>query len=46
MVNSVAAPGLEAGGYFKRYSDEAVDLCDVLASYDRRAKMRLRAPAS
>jgi len=41
MTNSVAAPGLEARGYFKRYSDEAVDLCDVLASYDARAKMSL-----
>ncbi|MCX7359605.1 MAG: 3'-5' exonuclease [Alphaproteobacteria bacterium] len=41
MINSVAAPGLEARGYFKRYSDEAVDLCDVLASFDGRAKMSL-----
>ena len=41
MINSVAAPGLEARGYFKRYSDEAVDLCDVLASYDGRARVSL-----
>jgi predicted PolB exonuclease-like 3'-5' exonuclease len=41
MISSVAAPGLEARGYFKRYSDEAVDLCDVLASYDGRAKISL-----
>jgi predicted PolB exonuclease-like 3'-5' exonuclease len=41
MVNSVAAPSLEARGYFRRYSDEAVDLCDVLASFDGRAKISL-----
>ncbi len=41
MINSVAVPGLEARGYLKRYTDEAVDLCDVLASYDGRAKISL-----
>jgi predicted PolB exonuclease-like 3'-5' exonuclease len=41
MVNSVAAPGLETRGYFKRYTDDAVDLCDVLASFDGRAKISL-----
>lgn len=41
MVHSVAAPGLEVRGYFKRYTDDAVDLCDVLASFDARAKVSL-----
>jgi predicted PolB exonuclease-like 3'-5' exonuclease len=41
MINSVAAPGLEARGYFKRYTDEAVDLCDVLASFDARSRVSL-----
>jgi 3'-5' exonuclease len=41
MMHSVAAPGLEARGYFKRYTDDAVDLCDVLASYDARGRVSL-----
>jgi hypothetical protein len=41
MINSIAAPGVEQRGYFKRYTDEAVDLCDVLASYDARARVSL-----
>jgi len=41
MINAVPAPVLEARGYFRRYSDDAVDLCDVLASYDGRAKVGL-----
>lgn len=41
MVNRVCAPGLDARGYFKRYTDDALDLCDVLSSFDSRCKMSL-----
>jgi predicted PolB exonuclease-like 3'-5' exonuclease len=27
--------------YFKRYTDDATDLCDVLSSFDSRSKMKL-----
>jgi len=29
MVHGVSAPGLSARPYFYRYSEDAVDLCDV-----------------
>lgn len=41
MMHRISAPGLEARGYFKRYTDDATDLCDVLSSFDARSKMRL-----
>jgi hypothetical protein len=41
MVNQLSAPGLYARGYFKRYSDDAVDLCDVLASFTTQGKCKL-----
>ncbi len=41
MVNRLSAPGLYARGYFKRYSDDAVDLCDVLASFTSQGKCKL-----
>ncbi len=41
MVNRLSAPGLYARGYFKRYSDDAVDLCDVLASFTNQGKCKL-----
>jgi predicted PolB exonuclease-like 3'-5' exonuclease len=41
MINRVSAPGLAARSYFNRYSDDALDLCDVLASFDQRAKVSL-----
>lgn len=41
MINRVSAPGLAARNYFNRYSDDAIDLCDVLASFDQRAKVSL-----
>lgn len=43
MANLVHAPGLNAIGYFRRYGEEAVDLCDVLSSFDSRARMKLDA---
>ena len=41
MVNAIAAPGLSARPYYKRYDDSAVDLCDLLSSFDSRGKMGL-----
>jgi 3'-5' exonuclease len=38
MVHQAAAPGLSARPYFNRYSDDALDLCDVLASFSSRAR--------
>jgi predicted PolB exonuclease-like 3'-5' exonuclease len=45
FVNRIAelspAPGLTARPYFHRYSDDAIDLCDVLSSYSSQAKVSL-----
>jgi predicted PolB exonuclease-like 3'-5' exonuclease len=41
MVHNVAAPGLGRRPYFNRYTDDALDLCDVLASFDARSRMSL-----
>jgi predicted PolB exonuclease-like 3'-5' exonuclease len=41
MLAGVAAPGLYRRPYFSRYLDDALDLCDVLASYDARARVSL-----
>ena len=41
MINRVAAPGLAARSYFNRYTDDALDLCDALASFDGRAMVSL-----
>jgi len=41
MVQGVAAPGLAARPYFHRYTEDAVDLCDVLASFSSQAKATL-----
>jgi 3'-5' exonuclease len=41
MVHKVAAPGLTTRNYFYRYTDDAVDLCDVLASYSSQARATL-----
>jgi len=41
MVHSVAAPGLTARTYFNRYTDDAVDLCDVLSSFNSQGKATL-----
>jgi predicted PolB exonuclease-like 3'-5' exonuclease len=34
--------GLAARPYFRRYSDDAIDLCDVLSSYSSQAKVTLQ----
>jgi predicted PolB exonuclease-like 3'-5' exonuclease len=41
MVNRVSAVGLQVRPYFHRYTEDAVDLCDVLASYGPGAKVTL-----
>jgi predicted PolB exonuclease-like 3'-5' exonuclease len=41
MVRGVAAPGLAARPYFHRYTEDAVDLCDVLSSFSSQAKATL-----
>ena len=40
MMNRIPAPGLQARPYFNRYSNDAIDLCDVLASFGT-GKMKL-----
>jgi predicted PolB exonuclease-like 3'-5' exonuclease len=41
MVHAIPATGLAARPYFHRYSDDAIDLCDVLSSYSSQAKVCL-----
>jgi predicted PolB exonuclease-like 3'-5' exonuclease len=41
MVHGVAAPGLAARPYFHQYTEDAVDLCDVLSSFSSQAKATL-----
>jgi predicted PolB exonuclease-like 3'-5' exonuclease len=41
MVNRVAANGLQVRDYFHRYTEDALDLCDILGSYVPGAKVRL-----
>jgi predicted PolB exonuclease-like 3'-5' exonuclease len=41
MVHAIPAVGLTARPYFHRYSDDAIDLCDVLSSYSSQAKVSL-----
>jgi 3'-5' exonuclease len=41
MVNRISAAGLQVRHYFHRYTDDAVDLCDVLGSYVPGGKVKL-----
>ena len=41
MVNRISAGGLHVRPYFNRYTDDALDLCDVLGSYVPGAKAKL-----
>jgi predicted PolB exonuclease-like 3'-5' exonuclease len=43
LFNRVHAPGLSRRPYFNRYSEDSVDLCDVLSSYTARSKVSLDA---
>jgi 3'-5' exonuclease len=41
MVNRVSAAGLQVRDYFHRYTDDALDLCDILGSYVPGSKVKL-----
>jgi predicted PolB exonuclease-like 3'-5' exonuclease len=41
MINEVSAPGLAARPYFNRYTEDALDLCDVLSSFAPHTKASL-----
>jgi predicted PolB exonuclease-like 3'-5' exonuclease len=41
MVTRISAAGLQVRQYFHRYTDDAVDLCDVLGSYAPGGKAKL-----
>jgi len=41
MVHGIAAPGLSMRPYFNRYTEDAIDLCDVLASFSSQGKATL-----
>jgi hypothetical protein len=41
MVKSIPAPGLSLRPYFNRYTEDAIDLCDVLSSFSPQAKATL-----
>jgi predicted PolB exonuclease-like 3'-5' exonuclease len=43
MVHALSAPGLNCRSYFNRYSEDCLDLCDALASFDARSKIGLDA---
>jgi 3'-5' exonuclease len=41
MVNEVSAPGLSGRSYFNRYTEDALDLCDVLGSFNPQCRASL-----
>jgi 3'-5' exonuclease len=41
LVHRVSAPGLSSRPYFNRYTEHAVDLCDVLSSFSSQSKATL-----
>ena len=41
MINMVSAPGLSFRPYFHRYTEDALDLCDCLASFSSNGKVKL-----
>ena len=41
MVHGISAPGLCVRAYFNRYTDDAIDLCDVLSSFSPQGKATL-----
>ena len=41
MVHGIAAPGLSTRPYFNRYTEDAIDLCDVLSSFSAQGKVGL-----
>lgn len=43
MIHGLAAPGLTCRPYYRRYDEASLDLCDVLANHDARARIGLDA---
>ena len=43
MMHALPAPGLNCRSYFNRYTEDCLDLCDALASFDARGKVSLDA---
>ena len=41
MVNRVSATSLQVRQYFRRYTEDALDICDVLGSYAPGGKVKL-----
>jgi 3'-5' exonuclease len=41
LVNEVSAPGLSKRPYFNRYTEDAIDLCDVLSGFSSQGKATL-----
>ena len=41
MIHGVSAPGLAARPYFNRYTEDALDLCDVLSAFAPHTKASL-----
>jgi predicted PolB exonuclease-like 3'-5' exonuclease len=41
MIHGVSAPGLAARPYFNRYTEDTVDLCDILSSFAPHTKASL-----
>src|ERR1700758_4863609 len=41
MIHAVSAPGLTGRPYFNRYTEDALDLCDVLSSFAPHTKASL-----
>jgi predicted PolB exonuclease-like 3'-5' exonuclease len=41
MIHGIAAPGLSARPYFGRYTEDALDLCDALSSFNASARATL-----
>jgi predicted PolB exonuclease-like 3'-5' exonuclease len=41
MLHRVSAPGLLSRAYFNRYTEDALDLCDVLGSFSSQGRVTL-----
>ena len=41
MIHEVFAPGMHNRAYYHRYTDDNVDLCDVLSSFSYGAQVKL-----
>lgn len=41
MINQVSAPGLASRPYFNRYTEDALDLCDALSSFNSQGRATL-----